>query len=359
MGDIQEFKCPNCGGAINFDSSSQKMKCPYCDAEFGVNQLKQFNIDLSKEVEESYEWETTAGQDWQEGETDGMRVFLCESCGGEIIGDENTGATSCPYCDNPVVMKGTFSGSLKPDYIIPFKLDKNTAKEKYKAHLKGKFLLPKEFSDENHIDEIKGVYVPFWLFDTDVDGSVRYKATKVRRWSDSSYDYTETKHYSIYRAGHIAFDRIPVDGSTQMPDDLMESVEPFDFSEAVDFNTAYMAGYLGDKYDVDDKESIERANERVKVSTEESFMSTVHGYTTITTESSNLALSNGKTKYAMYPVWILNTTYKGEKYLFGMNGQTGRFVGNLPMDKGKFAGTMAAICAGITAISFLVQYLMF
>lgn len=359
MSDIQEYKCPNCGGAINFDSSIQKMKCPFCDSEFEMDALKQYDEDLKNDREDNFSWETNAGQEWSSGETDNMRVFVCQSCGGEIVGDENTGATSCPYCDNPVVLKGTFSGALKPDYIIPFKYDKKAAKEGYFNHIKNKFLLPKVFKDQNHIDEIKGLYVPFWLFDTDVDGNVRYKATKVRTWSDSNYDYVETSYYSVLRGGQIAFDRIPVDGSTQMPDDLMESVEPFNFDEATDFQTAYMAGYLADKYDVDDKQSILRANERVKRSTEDSFATTIHGYTTVTAESSNISISNGKTSYAMYPVWILNTTYNNEKFLFAMNGQTGKFVGNLPMDKGKFWITLLSIFAGSTLIIFLIQLIMF
>ena len=121
-----------------------------------------------------------------------------------------------------------------------------------------------------------------------------------------------------------------------MDDDLMESIEPYDFSEAVDFQTAYLAGYLADKYDVDENASVERANDRIRNSVEEEFKSTVRGYATVTAESTSVRLKNGEAKYALYPVWVLNTTWNGEKYTFAMNGQTGKFVGNLPMDKGIF-----------------------
>lgn len=95
-------------------------------------------------------------------------------------------------------------------------------------HLRGKRLLPKVFKDQNHIDEIKGIYVPFWLFDTDADADIRYRATKVRSWSDKNYNYTETRFFMVARSGNIGFTRVPVDGSTKMEDDLMESIEPFD-----------------------------------------------------------------------------------------------------------------------------------
>ncbi len=358
-GTILEYKCPSCGGAIEFDSSSQKMKCPYCDCEFDVEALKYHDEELSKPVQEdNMHWDTQAGSAWSQGETDNMAVFTCNSCGGEIVSDENTGATSCPYCGNPVVMTGRFSGALKPDYVIPFKLDKQAAKDGLNNHLKGKTLLPKIFKSQNHIDEIKGVYVPFWLFDADSSGSVRYKCTRLRHWSDRNYDYTETSFFSVLREGSVGFERVPVDGSSQMPDDLMESIEPFDFSEAVDFQTAYLAGYLADKYDVTAEQSIDRANTRIKTSTEDTFASTIDPtYATKTVEQSNISLSNSKAKYALYPVWLLNTTYKDKHYLFAMNGQTGKFVGDLPLDKGAYWKWRMIFTAILAAVGFGIFWL--
>ena len=357
MQTLQEYKCPCCGGAIAFDSTLQKMKCPYCDTEFDIETLAGYDDGLNGE-QDNMEWETSAGTRWQEGETDGLRSYVCKSCGGEIIGDENTAATACPFCDNPVVMTGQLSGALKPDIVIPFKLDKNAAKAGLQKHLTGKRLLPKIFKDQNHIDEIKGVYVPFWLFDTEADAQVRYRATKVRSWSDSDYDYTETSHFLVRRGGSIAFEHVPVDGSSKMADDLMESIEPYDFSDAVDFRTAYLAGYLADKYDVTAEQSIERANERVKRSTEEAFASTVKGYATVTTESSSIKLHGGKAKYALYPVWILNTTWNGNKYTFAMNGQTGKFAGDLPVDKAAARKWTLGLTAALSAAAYAVIWLL-
>ena len=285
MQTLQEYKCPCCGGAIAFDSTLQKMKCPFCDTEFEMEALASYDAELQSEKSDDMEWETTAGGDWQEGETDGLHSYVCKSCGGEIVGDANTAATACPFCGNPVVMMGQFSGTLKPDLVIPFKLDKKAAKAGLMKHLTGKRLLPKIFKDQNHIDEIKGVYVPFWLFDTDVDAQVRYRATKVHTWSDSDYNYTETGHFLVHRGGSVGFEHVPVDGSSKMADDLMESIEPYNISDAVHFQTAYLAGYVADKYDVAAEESVDRANQRVKRSTEEVFAETVEGYTTVTPEN--------------------------------------------------------------------------
>ncbi|MBR5743476.1 MAG: hypothetical protein IKX85_06685, partial [Clostridia bacterium] len=277
-----------------------------------------------------------AGQSWSDEETDGMGLYTCTACGGEIIADETTGATRCPYCDNPIVLKGKFQGDLKPDLVIPFRLDKEAAKEALKAHMSGKKLLPKLFTDENHLDEVKGVYVPFWLFDAEAEGDFSFQGTRVRTWSDRDYNYTETQYFHVERGGTLDFDHVPVDGATKMPDDLMDSIEPYDFSQAVDFKTAYLSGYLADKYDVSADQSIERANTRIRATTSEAIRQTVKGYMTVTEQGSQVRLRRSKAIYALLPVWILNTTWQGQKYVFAMNGQTGKFVGNMPMDKAKY-----------------------
>ena len=360
MSDINEYKCPSCGGAIEFDSHSQKMKCPYCDTEFDLETLKKYDEQLSKEAEQKddiSDWQTDPGKQWQEGETDGMNVYTCKSCGGEIVSDENTGATSCPYCGNPVILTERFRGALRPDMVIPFKLDKKAAKEAYYKHIKGRPLLPKVFRRENHIDEIKGIYVPFWLFDADVAADARYKATKVRTWSDSDYDYTETSYYSVDRSGNMSFVSVPVDGSSRMPDDLMESIEPYKVAEAVEFQTAYLSGYLADKYDVDAQQSTDRARERRKESAQDVLRDTVKGYASVIPENTNVRISGGDAKYALYPVWILNTTWRGKKYIFAMNGQTGRMTGDLPVDNGAYTRWLLGLTAVFSIAAYLVALL--
>lgn len=146
MAKMQEFKCPCCGGSIEFDSSVQKMKCPFCDTEFDVGTLSEYAQTVEEEQPEDMSWSDEAGSEWQDGESEGLRTYVCKSCGGEIVGDANTAATACPFCGSPVVMTGQLSGALKPDYVIPFKLDKKAAKERLKKHLTGKRLCRKHLS---------------------------------------------------------------------------------------------------------------------------------------------------------------------------------------------------------------------
>ncbi len=358
MNTIQQYKCPCCDGAIEFDTGAQRMVCPFCDTEFEVETLKSYDNDLSSIGEDKMDWDSTGGCEWTDGEEEGLRVYICNSCGGEVIGDETLAATACPYCGNPVIMKSQFKGELKPDYVIPFKLDKKAAMEALQRHYKGKILLPKVFKDQNRVEDIKGVYVPVWLFDAKANANIRYKATKTHVWQDSRYIYTKTSHFSAFRSGSLVFEKVPVDGSTKMDDALMESIEPYNFSEAVDFQTAYLSGFLADKYDVGSDDSITRANERIKISTADAFESTVVGYDTVIPADSMVELSEGSAKYALYPVWLLNTSWNGEKYYFAMNGQTGKFVGDLPMDKSAYRKWLFGLAGAISAACFAISYLM-
>lgn len=347
MDKTTSYKCPCCGAALVWGSKDQKMICEYCDNKFDEEQLKAILAEEQKEnTEQEPEWNIKENR--EEDEMGGMKVYICQSCGGEIIGDENSAATECVYCGNPTILTENISGINRPKYVIPFKIDKRAAKEKLKEFYKGKRLLPKEFYRENHIENIKGIYVPFWLFDCEAEADITYAATRIKYWSDSKYNYTKTDHYMVNRGGRLAFDKIPVDASSKMDDAYMDSIEPFDYSQLTEFSEKYLSGYFADKYDVSSKESIPRVNKRVKSSTEEKFRETVIGYDTVSPRNTRVNIRNGNVDYTMFPVWLLNTKYKDKIYTFAMNGQTGKFVGELPTDRGK----AFAYIFGITAVIF-------
>ena len=137
----------------------------------------------------------------------------------------------------------------------------------------------------------------------------------------------------------------------------MESIEPYDFSQAVDFQSAYLAGFFADKYDVDSHSSIARANQRIRQSTESAFATTVLGYATVIPVASSIQLKNSTASYALYPVWLLNTQWKGKKFTFAMNGQTGKMAGDLPLDVSSLFKWLIGLTAGITSIAYAMSYL--
>lgn len=380
MSKVTNYQCPSCTGPLHYVGSSGKLECDYCGSSFDVAEIEALYApkyeaaaqaaqqaaeqeavevrDFSVDSAEESEWDTTGfSLDWG-AEADGMKAYSCPSCGAELICDASTAATSCPYCGNPTVVLGQFAGALKPDFVIPFKLSKDDAVNALKEHYKGKPLLPKAFTKENHINEIKGVYVPFWLFDGAAEGGARYETTRIRVYNRGDEEITETRHYDVYREGRVRFQKIPVDASSKMPDEYMDSIEPYNYGELVQFSTAYLPGFLADKYDVSVDDSRKRADLRCENSLDAALRGTVHGYDTCVRVSSSSRLRRGRVHYALMPVWMLNTKWNGKDYLFAMNGQTGKMVGDLPMSWGRFWGMFAAISVPLGVIGSLISLLM-
>lgn len=350
---VDNYKCLACGGPIEFSSATGKLECEYCGSSYEVEEMEaHFN--------QKHESATTGASDTSSlneawgADGENMRIYSCPSCRAELICDQTTAATSCPYCGNPTVIPGQFEGVMKPDLVIPFKLDKDAAVKALKEHYKGKVFLPSAFSKENHINEIKGVYVPFWLFDSKAEASVDFLATKSSTRREGDYEVTTTRHFAVHRGGTVSFEKIPVDASTKMPDEYMDAIEPFDYGELKPFKAAYLPGYLADKYDVSAEECSKRADERASNSAYEAIATSVVGYHTCTAVKKDIQMKKEQVKYAMLPVWLLHTKWNGQDYLFAMNGQTGKMIGKLPVSKGKFMAWFSGIAVAASLISAMV-----
>ena len=369
---VTNYQCPACTGPLRFVGESGKLECEYCGTSYDPAEIEALYAEreeraaaAQRAAEEARSehaaslgneeaWDTSGfSEDWG-AEGDGMRAYSCPSCGAELICDETTAATSCPYCGNPTVVPGQFSGQLRPNFILPFKLSKEDAVKALKSHYKGKVFLPKSFTEENHVQEIRGIYVPFWMFDGEAEGDAHYEATRTHCYRLGDYEITETEHYDVYRAGSVAFEKIPVDASSKLPDDHMDSIEPYDYRELKDFSTADLPGFLADKFDVTVEECRQRADQRCVGTLASALRGTVTGYDTCMLMNNSVNLKRGKVHYAMMPVWMLNTKWKGKDFLFAMNGQTGKLVGDLPVSWGKFWGLFAAIAAPLSALGSIL-----
>ena len=352
METINSYKCPCCGAPLVFGGN--ELRCDSCDNTFPVETMQQMTEGMAEAGGESkYDWENYQPRSYEDTSEINLANYNCPSCGAQITGDDTLGSTVCPYCGQSTIVKGQFEGTLRPDYIIPFKVDKKAAMTAFEADFKNAPFLPDEFKNKKKIEEMAGVYVPFWMFDCDCDAYITYNAERVTRWSDSNYNYTKTDYFKLFRAGSVGFANIPVDGSKKADDAYMEAVEPYNYEDAVDFNGAYLSGYLADKYDVSAEESIERANERVKNSTIAAFNDTTGMFQAVIPEQSRVSFSNGKIRYSLLPVWMLNIKYLDKMYQFAINGQTGKVVGNYPVDEGKkkkFFWKVAGICYAAAAV---------
>ena len=357
---VTEFKCPACTAPLHFSEETGRLECDYCGSSFSVEEMESRSAEKEQQAAEAFEkaaaeakadakdWDGPDAQDsWGEAGTH-LKTYSCPSCGAELICDEATAATSCPYCGNNAIIPGQFRGALKPELVIPFQIGKDEAVKALKAHYKGKPFLPKSFSDENHIQEIKGIYVPFWLFDGQAEADVSFAATRSTVMVTGRERITTTRHFDVRRAGTVSFEKIPVDASKKMPDDYMDSLEPFRYDAMVPFSTAYLPGFFADIPDVSIEECSLRAELRATDTAVESMSRQVSGYETCIPTRKDAQLRRGKVRCALLPVWLLSTQWEGQNFLFAMNGQTGKMVSDLPVSKKRYWAWWGGLTAGIT-----------
>lgn len=321
---VLDNKCPACAAPIFLNPKTGNFKCDYCCSEFTLEQMKKHNNASSKEVIK----ETTENIE----DNTNYIEYNCNSCGAAIIADEHTSATFCVYCGNTAILQNKLSNKFSPDKVIPFKKTKEEAIEAFKSITKGRPLSPKGFNNAENISKIKGVYIPFWLFDINVAGDLNCSAQRIRTWTSGNRQYTNTKIYNIFRSGNMNFEKIPVDGSTRFADDIMNTIEPFNYDELENYNHAYLSGFYAEKYDIDDEKAFSSASSRGLESAKDVMYNDIIGYTSKQIKQNTLSPNKLKKEYALLPVWMVNVKYKNKMYLFAMNGQTGEFIGNIPLD---------------------------
>ena len=350
MAEVLEYKCENCGGILEFNSEKQKLVCPYCDSEFDPNTVQKGNVDEYDEPvlerEDSY--------------IETMKHYICTSCGGEIDVNENSVADFCPFCSRPVIMSDRVSSFLKPDYVIPFKIDKKAAMAGYEAFAKKyKRLVPRDFLEKTTPDKIKGMYIPYWLYDADTETHCQFEGIIEHHWTAGNYEYTKKDYYNVYRSCQDQFSMVPVDGSKNVDNKVSESIEPYGYDDKLDFQSSYLSGYFAEKYDIDAEGCYDIAYDRMKKTDIALTRNSISGYDSLSLLKSTTKTSNNSYKYALMPVWLMSSKYKEETYQYAANGQTGKFVGKLPVSKGRSVGLwaqyfgMSLLATGI--ISFIIH----
>lgn len=396
MSDIQ-YKCPSCSAPIEFDPASGLMRCDYCGTRTSVESVEAFSRSQAgagpAQADGGYGPPGAGGPGsatspgapspgtgapagygtvppsgsvpapgtapapatapapstgWQAprplsaAEERELSHLVCNSCGAEIVGDRTLIATRCGFCGNTFVAASRIRATQTPNFLIPFALDRKAMVAAFRKATKGKFLLPPAFRDEHTLTEATGAYLPYWFHDGQASGTLRFHAENYRHWSDSDYNYTETKVYDVVREGSVAFRGIPVCGTTKLEPARAEGVEPFDVQASRPFATAYLSGYVASSYDIAAKDTLERADTRARESLTEMVEGTVTGYSTLRRESCETRVDHTATWYALLPVWLIVISYAGKSYPFAVNGQTGEVVGTFPVSRRRLNALYAA-----------------
>lgn len=345
-------KCPACGAKIDFNPKNQKWDCKYCGSKFTLEEMQKYKNASSEKENTKKETPKPSKKE----KIKDLDVYHCKNCGAQVMADETTTATFCVYCGSTAILKEKIMEGRTPTQIIPFKNVKQDAVEKFKGLSKNRPLMPKFFNEAKNIEKISGIYIPFWTYDLNVSGNIDFNYNRVTTWNDYNYSYTKTDTYLAKRNSTMNFEKVLVDGSSRFDDDLMDSLEPFNYNDLVEYNHAYLSGFLAEKYDVDEKIAIERANKRAVNTAIDTTKSTIRAANP-TIAKNELTIKKLKNDYILLPVWMVNIKYKEKTYTFAMNGQTGKMVGNIPLSMKKTIAFSILIFSIVEVIICIVLYI--
>lgn len=322
------FKCRNCGGNSVYNPVTGSMYCPHCESEESQEKIA------------------------------GVGLMQCGNCGAPLEAGEHTSAMKCPNCGSYHIFEERIEGEYTPHLVLPFKVSKEQAVAAIKAEFKKRFFTPKEYMSYASISKMEGAYVPFFVYD--IHSDIHYNAigTKVRSWTSGNYRYTETSYYQVMRDMDADFCKIPVDASVSMDNSVMDLMEPYDYRALVAFEDKYMSGFLAEKYSDDKQILSNRALQKARNDSKSMLRDTLNGYATLTQANEDINLQQTAEQYALLPVWIYEFEYRGKKYTYHVNGQTGKVIGHTPVAYPKlFAYTAAvfAVCLAISAGAFFAS----
>lgn len=356
MPKASTYQCPSCGGVLSYEVETGLLTCEFCDSSFHEGEVEK-SIPVSStpvEVQETDHVKTVEEflqhAPWQT-ENPNSIGYLCPSCGASVVADQSAVTATCPFCSNNMVVSGIATEQNVPQWVLPFSLTQEQAKEEMLKHFEKKWYLSRQF--QASIEHMQGVYVPYHLYDMRASGSADYIGMYVKSSRDN-----ETRYYfAVHRAGYERFEKIPVDGSSKMPDAHMDAIAPFNLSEMREFSTSYVAGYLTEVPDESAETCLPRAEERAVKTFEDGLKSDVlngHGMNSIdqvVAHETNIELEGVSS--CVLPVWLAHCTWNDEQMLFAVNGETGKCVGDLPIDGKRRAVTVCIVALVLLVIAVL------
>ncbi|MBP5494358.1 MAG: hypothetical protein J6X97_04615 [Lachnospiraceae bacterium] len=385
------LRCANCGGVLEYSAELNKMVCSFCGNSYTIDELNQksepeeenitqkpaetatpdsenrivtgptifklknpsgfaseevgdYTTILKKKNEEKAKEESRMHASVK------MQIMRCTACGAELAVNGVETSTFCAYCGQATVVSDRVDDYLKPDFIIPFKVTRDTAEKIIRMQLNKGFFVPKGIKNFE-VEKIRGIYVPFWLFDMHYSDRQFYKYSKKQgKTTVTRYEYFEAKTY---------FKQMTLDASLNLNDDSSARLEPYDMRQLEEFDMAYLSGYYSDRFDVGVADITGNAVLKAgELFNEQAKKEIKHKSAKLVKNDPDFNVA--KTDYALLPAWFLSFKYDDKPYTILVNGQTGKMVGAVPYVKVKaysiFAISALVLCLlGIvvcTALSY-------
>ena len=308
-------KCPSCGGKLIFNPETQLLTCNFCE-----NTYTSEKLEVLEQIRPADSGEAS------EAEEDKSEI-VCDNCGAVLITDNDTVSTFCAFCGSPAVITRRLSNRFRPDYIIPFKVTKEQAEQKFIEFAKTRKYVPRDYYNKDNLEKITGIYVPFWTISSRCSVSVRGEGFKRK--------LGRTDKYVLMSDFDVKYNNVPFDGSVEIADDLMEAVEPFDTSDKKPFGTSYLQGFYAQKFNLTPDKLTDRIITRMERYGKETAAMSLHEYDSVEIGACGVRPYDIEQSYSLYPIWFLNYKYNGGNYRIAVNGQTGKVDGYLPVDRVK------------------------
>lgn len=330
MNTVVEQKCVNCGGRMHFEPSTGCLTCEFCGTEINISESGK-QVEVSSKVE-GFDFKQMS-EKFAVPDAENLPVYICNSCGAELIAPAEEFSLNCPYCGNAVILSDKISGKLRPDGVIPFSIKPDVLPAAMKEYYKDKKLLPFNFFSKSTMGKVTGVYVPFWLFSGSASGRLTFTG-EITKPAGRVGDYlvTNTDVYLVTRDVKVDFKDVPVDASGKIEDALMDSLEPFNMDGLKPFDISYLAGYTADRFDVAADDIAKRAEKRMCNTAAAAAANAISGYSNLKRTGSTIK-ADLDAKYVLFPVYLFSINHEGIDYKFAVNGQTGKVVGHVPTDK--------------------------
>ena len=349
---------------VSFDPASGKYKCEYCLSSFTQEEAEKANPKAAEALngeddaagaQEASDAQKESSTEETKGETEQGEavVYTCPNCGAEIVTDATTAATYCFYCHNPVVLSGRLSGEYMPDFVLPFKISKEQAIEKFLSFARKKRFIPKDFFEKNQVQKMTGVYFPYWIYGGDFETDYMARGRKVRVWQTGDVEYTETSIYDVRREGEVRVDGLSRNALNKADRDLIECVQPYRLEEMQPFSMGYLSGFQAEKRDIEQAQIAPELKKELETMARGAMRNEANEYISLEQEKMKLSPKREDWRYVLFPVWTLTYPGKdGKVYYYAMNGQTGTINGDFPFERKK--ALLTSVVSALFVLIFML-----
>jgi predicted RNA-binding Zn-ribbon protein involved in translation (DUF1610 family) len=351
-GGTRQFPCTSCGAKVEFAPGTSALKCPYCGSE------TEIAADMGGIREMSY-LDAAAERLGEDAETEEVFSVRCDSCAALVEPLPSHEAFACPYCGVSIVARELSQRLIKPQALLPFKIDRNAATKLFRDWIGRLWFAPDSLKRMARLDgRLRGLYAPYWTYDADTVSRYtgqrgdNYTVTRTRTVMRDGKAVRETYHDVEIRwrpAGGMVrrhFDDMLVVGSRSLPRDLAEELEPWDLANLVTYADEYLSGFTAERYQVDVRQGWQRATERMDEVIRSDVKRDIGGdhqrIHTLSTTHSAITF-----KHVLLPMWICSYRYKQKIYRFLVNARTGEVRGQRPWSWVKI--TLAALVVAAAA----------